>query len=69
MFLISCSDPVQRHKMLTFFFDGVPPLTTETTGGEMEPPRPDSGPAKAEEGAREAQKRGVVCSSAGNTGL
>jgi predicted CXXCH cytochrome family protein len=45
MFLISCGDPVQRHKALTFFFDGVPPLTTETTGTEMGPPRPVSMPA------------------------
>ncbi len=57
MFLISCSDPVQRHKTLTFFFDGVPPLTTETTGGKIERPRPDSGPDKAEEGEKGEEKQ------------
>jgi predicted CXXCH cytochrome family protein len=30
IFVVGC-DPVQRHKILTFFFDGVPPL-----GGEAE---------------------------------
>ncbi len=32
MFLLLAScDEVERHKALTFFFDGVPPLRTETS--------------------------------------
>jgi len=47
IFLISCGDPAKKHKVLTFFFDGVPPLPTE---GEIGPPRPDLAPVTAKEG-------------------
>ncbi|MHC4394272.1 MAG: cytochrome c3 family protein [Planctomycetota bacterium] len=33
---MSC-DPLQRHKVLTFFFDGVPPLGGETAATEESP--------------------------------
>ena len=39
-FVLSC-DPVQRHKILTYFFDGVPPLAAEGAGVEKEPVKVD----------------------------
>jgi predicted CXXCH cytochrome family protein len=56
MFLISCSDPVERHKVLGFFFDGVPPLITEANEGEMGPPRPDSMSEQTESGVEKQRK-------------
>ncbi len=44
MFLLLAScDPVERHDMLTFFFDGVPPLRSETA--------PTAAPARKEDAA------------------
>jgi predicted CXXCH cytochrome family protein len=35
-FLLMCScDETKRHEMLTFFFDGVPPLRAEQSGSEL----------------------------------
>ncbi len=47
MFVMNC-DKVQRHKVLTFFFDGVPPLETETALSEE-----GSAEARAETSAAE----------------
>jgi predicted CXXCH cytochrome family protein len=50
-FVIGC-DPVQRHKVLTFFFDGVPPL-----GGETEEGAPGEEPSLEELWAGELAER------------
>jgi predicted CXXCH cytochrome family protein len=34
LMLVTSCDPVERHKTLVFFFDGVPPLGSETTDAE-----------------------------------
>ncbi len=41
VFVVSC-DEVERYEVLTFFFDGVPPLEAETSGTEEGPVEADS---------------------------
>lgn len=52
LYSMSC-DPESRYKMLTFFFDGVPPLHTETEGADEIPAEVDSeNPQAVREGTK-----------------
>ena len=56
--LLSSCDEVERHKVLTFFFDGVPPLQTETS--ETQVTRPEG-----QQGGGQCAGRGLARSPAG----
>ena len=38
LLLLSSCDKTERHKVLTFFFDGVPPLQTQTSAKQSSGP-------------------------------
>jgi predicted CXXCH cytochrome family protein len=49
LLLSSCGD-TGRHKVLTFFFDGIPPLRSEVSGTESSAQKDDRAPASVPQG-------------------